>query len=43
MKPASEQMHFGFRLQELGIAFNVQFCYEVKMLVESFNLIGLGD
>jgi len=26
MKPASEQMHFGFRLQELGIAFNVQFC-----------------
>lgn len=27
MKPASEQMHFGSRLQELGIAFNVQFFY----------------
>jgi hypothetical protein len=30
MKPASEQMHFGFRLQELGIAFVVQFCYEYR-------------
>jgi len=26
MKPASEQMHFGSRLHELGIAFSVQFC-----------------
>jgi hypothetical protein len=26
MKPASEQMHFGSRLHELGIALMVQFC-----------------
>ena len=28
MKPASEQMHFGSRLQEFGIALIVQFCCE---------------
>lgn len=33
MKPASEQMHLGSKLQELGIALRVQFCLRGEMNV----------